>query len=100
MFSNILSELSSSADIAGKAVVERYSSVCVQVGTVVVDDGLPGQVSDRAVSDLKGSGVSTELSSTHVSAMPLTPKLVIAVQQASEFIKALSLVLVQGKINP
>ncbi len=39
MFSNILSELSGSADIAGKAVVERYSSVCVQVGTVVVDDG-------------------------------------------------------------
>jgi hypothetical protein len=56
MFSNIPSELSSSADIAGKAVVEKHSSVCVQVGTVVVNDGLPGQVSDRAVSDLKGSG--------------------------------------------
>ena len=31
MFANISNELSSSADIAGKAVVEKYSPVCVQV---------------------------------------------------------------------
>ena len=31
VFANISNELSSSADIAGKAVVEKYSPVCVQV---------------------------------------------------------------------
>ncbi len=34
MFANISNELSSSSDIADNAVVEKYSPVCVQVGTV------------------------------------------------------------------
>ena len=58
MFANISSELSSSADIAVKAVVEKLSPVCVQVGTVVVSDVLTDQGSDRSDPGLKGSGNS------------------------------------------
>ena len=49
MFANIPNELSSSTGSAGKVLVERYSPVCVQVGTVGVNDGLTVQVSDHVV---------------------------------------------------